>query len=203
MQRLSDKDFEERFWRQVQLGGNCWVFTGKISPDGYGVFYSKKNGQVTWRAHRFSWMIHNGAIPDGMHVCHTCDNPWCVNPDHLWLGTAHDNALDRESKGRGATVGARNANAKLTEAQVIEILRSDGTTLALGEKYGVHPTAISNIRSGKRWKNITIDNTQNQTSDTQSGAEHTNLDDAQQNQKTWKGVVGAIGDATDEKDQSQ
>ncbi len=88
-----------RFWRFTDKGasGECWP--RKVSPGGaYGRVIV--NGIVT-RAHRYSWTIHKGPIPDGMYVLHTCDNPACVNPAHLWLGTQQDNVDDMVAKGRG------------------------------------------------------------------------------------------------------
>lgn len=82
----------ERFWAKVIKTGECWEWQG---PDqrGYGIFGWK-------RAHRVSWELHHGPIPPGQHVLHQCDNPPCVNPEHLWLGTPRDNASDRGAKGR-------------------------------------------------------------------------------------------------------
>ena len=82
-----------RFWSKVDKTGSCWVWTARCDKDGYGQFDGKQ-------AHRtiYSWEI--GEIPVGLLVCHSCDNPPCVNPSHLWLGTAKDNAQDRENKGR-------------------------------------------------------------------------------------------------------
>ncbi len=151
---LTDKDFRDRFWARVQKG-DCWEWIGSTNHDGYGNFNARQGGLIFYRAHRFSWHINKGPMPPGIDVCHKCDHPPCVNPDHLFLGTMKDNVADREAKGRGATVGASNANAKLTENQVWEILESNATTLALGKKYEVHPTVISNIRLGKKWSSLT------------------------------------------------
>ncbi|KKK72662.1 hypothetical protein LCGC14_2901630 [marine sediment metagenome] len=86
-----------RFWDKVEVLGedDCWTWHGQLSPKGYGQF--RVNGKMM-RAHRYSFEVHTGPIGD-LCVCHTCDNPSCVNPEHLWLGTQLDNIADRDSKG--------------------------------------------------------------------------------------------------------
>lgn len=90
---------EREFWSKVQKTDTCWLWTGVIGAHGYGVFGGKK---TRGRAHRLMWERVNGPIPDGLNVCHRCDNPPCVNPAHLFLGTVKDNAQDMMRKGRGA-----------------------------------------------------------------------------------------------------
>ena len=87
---------EQRFWIKVKKTRNCWLWTGSTVLDGYGVIHDGKNRG----AHRVSWQIHHGPIPNGMCVLHHCDNPPCVRPEHLFLGTKRDNALDSINKGR-------------------------------------------------------------------------------------------------------
>jgi hypothetical protein len=94
----------ERFYPKISINKNgCWIWTGKVQSKGYGELSTgswKTSNRVVYRAHRLSYLIHVGDIPEGMHVCHTCDVRLCVNPDHLWVGTNHDNVLDCHAKGR-------------------------------------------------------------------------------------------------------
>ena len=96
-----------RFWANVQKTNGCWEWTGGKHAPGYGrLFVATKE----MRAHRFSWLIHNGRIPDGLFVCHKCDNPNCVNPEHLFLGTHQDNMDDMVAKGRVVSACGRKTH---------------------------------------------------------------------------------------------
>ncbi len=97
------RPLEDRFWESVDKSGECWLWIKATDRDGYGVTSTKNKKQV--RAHRVSWEIHFGPIPDGLCVLHNCpggDNPTCVRPSHLWLGTNDQNMADRKAKGRYA-----------------------------------------------------------------------------------------------------
>lgn len=97
----------ERFWRYVAKGDGCWLWVGSKNGPGYGKIGAGGKGGRTVMAHRISWEIANGPVPEGLHVCHHCDVPACVRPDHLFVGTRSDNMRDAESKGRVKHTGYR------------------------------------------------------------------------------------------------
>ena len=142
----------KRFWDKVDKSGDCWEWTACKDRGGYGKL--GRNGK-TVKAHRLSWELANGPIPEGMHVCHKCDNPACCNPAHLFLGTPADNARDMKNKGRAAK-GERNGQAKLDEdkVQVIKLLKGRMTQEAIGGLFGVKQNQVSRIHSGKRWSHV-------------------------------------------------
>ena len=143
----------DRFWRKVHKGDGCWLWLGGLFDRGYGRF--ALDPKVTVRAHRYAWELANGQIPDGLIVCHRCDNPKCVNPEHLFLGTHKDNAEDRERKGRGAgrkRRGAAHPLAKLKAEEVRAIRSTEGISdTAWAEFYGVSESQIGRIRRGESW----------------------------------------------------
>ena len=149
---------EQRFWQKVDKLGpdECWEWTGAKHPKVYGHFMV---GPDLWTAHRFvyDWQVEE--IPDRMHVLHHCDNPSCVNPKHLFLGTNTDNVADRHAKGRSGTTmgrpGEKNSMSKLTQKQVDRIrlwyTLPKVTQKKLGETYGVDHRTISKIVRNERW----------------------------------------------------
>lgn len=149
---------EERFWPKVERGspGDCWEWTAKKSKEGYGSIWDGSVRKLVL-SHRLSFELHKGEIPEGMVVQHDCDNPGCVNPDHLTLGTHKTNADDKMSKGRWKPTGLRGeqiANARLTESQVRQIKRMTGTHDAVAAKFGVCAATIWNIRTGRTWRHV-------------------------------------------------
>jgi hypothetical protein len=138
----------------------CWLWDRATFGGGYGWFFVSKTGgkRVGEYAHRASWKIHRGAIPEGLHVLHKCDVRTCVNPDHLFLGTNLDNINDRLSKSRPktGTAGERHPKAKLTEEQVKRIKGFFGkrTVSSIAKEFGLSESAVSSIKIGRSWANV-------------------------------------------------
>ena len=147
-----------RFWSKVDVGAAnaCWEWKAKRVGNGYGGFRIP-NPRKTKRAHVIAYELVKGDIPEGMLVCHECDNRLCCNPKHLWLGTHSDNAVDAFSKGRlhmHCQLRAENGNAKLDEVMVERVklaIAKGETNVAIAKWAGVHHSMISRIRLGKNW----------------------------------------------------
>lgn len=152
--KLSDKNIQN-FWNKVCVedANECWLWTG--TTDGkYGVFNVNYKME---KAHRVSWVIHFGEIPKGLLVLHKCDNPPCVNPHHLFLGTLSDNTRDSIDKGRFGHC-YRSIPTKLTKLQVKDIRQlhtsSSLTQSEIADRYNVSQSYISKIIRREKWKNI-------------------------------------------------
>lgn len=140
----------ERFnakWTPEPFSG-CWLWTAYCTPSGYGSFTLKN---WPYRAHRASWILKYGTIPDGLLVLHKCDTPSCVNPDHLFIGTQSDNLKDAFRKGRISTKGDNSRSRKLCTRDVAAILAATGSQKEIASRYNVHHSTISLIKSRKIW----------------------------------------------------
>jgi len=142
---------------EVDLNTGCWLWTAATKENGYGVFGRGPAGAGSAYAHRWSYEHFVGPIPEGMMVCHKCDVRNCVNPDHLFLGTAKDNQADMAAKGRSLR-GERHNLAKLTEADVLEIRRlwatGQFTQREIAAKFGNNKQNVSVIVRGDKWKHL-------------------------------------------------
>ncbi len=138
-------DIQARFWSKVSIpeDDGCWEWVASLDGSGYGRF-GYRGGLVS--AHRFSFDLFSGPIPSGMHVLHHCDNPACVNPDHLYLGGPRDNMIDRELRGRGV------AKLSIDDVKSIRLRSMRGETQAsLSKEYGISDGHISEIIGRKKW----------------------------------------------------
>jgi len=166
------RPISERFWPRVKKTSGCWLWTGAKLPAGYGTIGSGGRRGASVYTHRLSWEIANGrTVPAGLFVLHHCDNPQCVRPDHLFIGTAADNAQDAIAKGRSAPpeitarVGTSNGRAKLTEDDVLAIRSAyaslprrrrvkRGSLAVLADRYGVTPNLVSMIARRVIWRHL-------------------------------------------------
>lgn len=153
-----------RFWSNVEIGetdDDCHVWTAHTNPKGYGRLHvSGKNIM----AHRFAWILKNGPIPDGLIICHSCDNPSCVNWRHLWIGTHADNIRDRDEKGRNHVhskdhyrkmqIKCARQKRRLSPDQIRAIRLSEKSCRSLAKKYGVDHSMIASIRRGDSYADV-------------------------------------------------
>lgn len=151
-----------RFWSKVDRRGadECWPWTGTIAKGSrvnikYGQFGLNKTagGCKTYRAHRFAWLLANGAVPQDMNVLHRCDNPRCCNPGHLFIGTQRDNIEDQLEKGRWLYC-EKAGRAKLTNQIVLAMRASDLPDRHFADLYNVHPGTIRKARNGQKWARL-------------------------------------------------
>ena len=148
------KTLLERFMTKFVKTETCWLWTGALNDKGYGWFNTTSSRPAKPdRASRVAYRLFIGEIPKGMCVCHKCDNPKCVNPDHLFLGTRRDNMIDKISKNR-MPIGESTSWSKLTEQQVREIRESTDYQYVIAEKYGICQQSVSSIKRGINWKHL-------------------------------------------------
>lgn len=143
--------WEDRLWAKITKSDDCWEWTAGRMGRGYGAI---KHGGRMRSAHRVMWELANGPIPKGLFVLHRCDNPLCVRPDHLFLGTQADNMRDCAVKGRTSR-NERHGRSKLLPDQVREIRarQSNGETHAsIASRFGVSEGCIDRIINGKNWR---------------------------------------------------
>ena len=153
------KSAEKRFWSKVVKSLGCWEYIGNIKEGKYGTIgvggkYNNKNVY----AHRLSFFLSNGFLPDDLSVCHKCDNPKCVNPDHLFLGTTQDNVNDMVKKGR-QTFGSRNPRAILSDSKIIEIINlwnNNETIKDISLKFNTSRANVCTIINRNSWKHLNI-----------------------------------------------
>jgi hypothetical protein len=161
----ADIHFHEHYMPEPNSG--CWIWLASINKRGYGQLMDNQSRQLLGLpdrhpalAHRVSWTLHYGSIPNGFHVLHRCDQRWCVNPDHLFIGTNHDNCLDASQKGRlkgkNHAVGEQVATAKLNEDIVRQILTSKERGRYVARRLRVTEALISAIRHRKIWKHVEL-----------------------------------------------
>lgn len=146
----------ERFLAKVcpELGTGCWLWRGMVRADGYGMVTF---GGTQQRAHRLAWVLFRGEISPGLVVCHKCDMPACVNPDHLFVGTHAENAHDRVEKGR-SLLGEKHRGSKLSAEQVSRIkamLTEDRMYMSeIAREFGVAVATIHAIKAGRNWRHV-------------------------------------------------
>lgn len=169
-----------RFWDKVNKTDSCWLWVGTRTAAGYGQI-TMGRGRTVY-AHRVSYEMHHGPIPDNYYVCHTCDNPSCVNPSHLWVGTNSDNIRDAVRKGRHSSKthpdrqargdrsgsrlhperlarGANHGLAVLCDSDVLHIhaaLSVGATTRSLAVRFNVSEVTIHDIKVGRTWRHLNL-----------------------------------------------
>ncbi len=145
----------DRFWAKVIRADGCWDWIGYRDKAGYGRLGLGGRRRGIGKAHRVSWELHFGPIPEGLMICHKCDNPPCTNPEHLFLGTMGDNMRDMSRKGRaGRVFGPDNRRSRLTANAAMEIYRraaSGEQMKKLSAEFGVTPPAVRDIVRGITW----------------------------------------------------
>lgn len=155
---MVDPKLVKRFSEKWKLNSDsgCWEWTASLAGKGYGQIKIPGERKQMY-AHRLSWMIHKGEVPQGKSVLHRCDNPKCVNPNHLFVGTHQDNSTDMKGKGRHL-YGERNDRSILTESDVraIKTLLEEGSLpqWRIAEMFGIQQMQVSRIKRGLRWSHV-------------------------------------------------
>jgi len=156
---LTEKQRERFFAKITKQEDGCWMWTGYRGRGGYGQFVVNR---VNMKAHRVSFIQHKGEIPEGLLICHTCDTPGCVNPEHLFAGTCKDNMDDMRAKGRDRQAdqkGAKNNASKLTEEDVLKVVEllptRNNKQISEDLQHRVSHSMVSRIRLGKSWAGVT------------------------------------------------
>lgn len=146
---------EERFAKSVNKTEGCWIWKASKDKNGYGIFRGMIGNTTFTKAHRYSYALHTGDLLIGMQALHTCDNPSCVNPEHLFAGTNADNMRDKAQKGRSKVpVGEKHGKAVLTERQVHRILKDPRPYVEIATQYNVAPSTIGSIKQRVSWRHL-------------------------------------------------
>lgn len=138
---------EVRFYSRIEVTDDCWLWTGPKNAKGYGYLGRGGRGAPKVLAHRLMWELVQGSIPNGMRVLHRCDNPPCVRPSHLWIGTQAENLADMTAKGRAR----RNGQAKLDKESVAAIRNATGSIREIAPQFGVAYSTVARIRRGESY----------------------------------------------------
>lgn len=157
---MSELDLAARIFNRhtVNPVTGCWEWSGSRTSRGYGRF-KIPTGKIML-AHRASYMVHKGEIPSGLYICHHCDNPCCINPDHLFAGTNADNMADCARKGRSAglrNIGQVNGRSVISEIDAKVIAKSAEPHKVLAQRYGVSRSTITHLKTGRTWRHISND----------------------------------------------
>ena len=157
---MNSRKPEDRFWEKVKLGEGCWVWTASVNAYGYGLFARQTTPSRCVLAHRYAYECLVGPIADDLCVLHRCDNPRCVRPNHLFLGTRTDNTNDKVAKGRArGPQGEAHPRCKLTAPRVRQLLadwKAGGVSKSeLSRRYGISHRNVRNIIDGQTWRHLT------------------------------------------------
>lgn len=152
------RPLSDRLWAKVEKTDGCWLWTGAVAQFGHGKIIDWPSGKYK-STHRVSWELAHGPVPMGMQVCHRCDVPRCVRPDHLFLGTQADNLADMRSKGR-APVGDRNGQARLSDDDVRLIhaaVKAGERTRDIAVRFGIGKGHVLQVARATRWRHLSLE----------------------------------------------